>query len=116
MKLFVYYNLHKLRWSMRDCKTRLVVGHTDLLTLLDVRFKVSAAGRARVLKERKKNVHAGCEGMLAGKSDRPAGEYVQVKYNPYLYSSFVLCSDDTPVEGAEAVTMLSGKVFALNPY
>jgi len=115
MKVFVYYNLHRKCWSIRDCSTRLVVDHCDILTLHDATFKVSAAGRARVLKERRKNVHAGCEGILTERLG-PAGNYVQVEYNPYKYESFVLVSDKSPVEGAETVFMANGSVFALNPY
>ena len=123
MKLFVYYNLHKHKWSNRDCKTRRVIDHSHLQVLRDVTFKVSAAGRRRVLKERRKNVHAGCEGMMlphGGRMRRAllgiARELEPVTYDPYKYDSFVRRSDETPVIGAEAVVMINKQVFALNPY
>jgi hypothetical protein len=61
-KVFVYYNLHKHTWSIRDCKTRRVIGHSDHVLLFEVKPKVSQAGRERVLREQRKNVHAGLEG------------------------------------------------------
>ena len=123
MKLFVYYNLHKHKWSNRDCKTRRVIDHSHIQVLRDVAFKVSEAGRRRVLKERRKNVHAGCEGMMlphGGRMRRAlldiARELEPVTYDPYKYDSFVRRADETPVIGAEAVVMINKKVFALNPY
>ena len=124
MKLFVYYNLHKHLWSNRDCKTRRVIDHSHLQVLRDVTFKVSAAGRRRVLKERRKNVHAGCEGIMLPHGGRmrrallsiARRELEPVTYDPYKYDSFVRRSDETPVIGAEAVVMINKKVFALNPY
>ena len=118
MRVFVYYNIRKKCWSIRDCKTRRVIGHSDLLCLRDVTFKVSAAGRARVLKEGRKNVHAGCEGTPESRLLGTLGaklEAEQVTYNPYKYESFVRVSDKSPVEVADFVLMCRGEVFAVNP-
>ena len=58
--------------------------------------KVSEAGRQRVLRDGRKNVHAGVVGYLSHASDKalsvPAASE-QVTYNPYLYSTFVYKAD-----------------------
>lgn len=67
MKVFVYFNLHRKCWSIKalsgERKGR-VIGHAAYVDLAHVTWKVSEAGRQRVLREKKKNVHAGAVGML----------------------------------------------------
>jgi hypothetical protein len=61
--------------------------------LEDARPKVSQAGRLRVLREGRKNVHAGLVGNLRSIERRPFhGE--TITYNPYLYDSFVFKAFD----------------------
>jgi len=99
----VYWNLHRNCYSVQQ--HGLVVGHTDHIELLDVTFKVSEAGRQRVLKERRKNVHAFVTGYL---DDWDADRFWDVKivYNPYKYDSFRLWVDPTvTVKSAEAVAL-----------
>lgn len=69
MKVFVYFNLNKLCLSVRAVggpHAGLVVAHARAVQLDRATFKVSQAGRARVLRERSKNVHAGIVGDLQG--------------------------------------------------
>ena len=67
MKCFVYYNLHRECWSIKalegERKGR-VIGHAYYVYLADVTYKVSEAGRQRVLRDKKKNVHAGAVGTV----------------------------------------------------
>jgi hypothetical protein len=60
-----YWNLHARCWSIQDAKTRRVIGHATRVLLRDVAFKVSEAGRQRVLREGRKNVHAFAVGELS---------------------------------------------------
>jgi hypothetical protein len=86
-KVFVYFNLHKKLFSVRDHITGLVVGHTDMIALENVTFKVSEAGRQRVLREKRKNIHAGVMGTV---KDLPVPQPEwDAYYNPYKYDSFV---------------------------
>ena len=91
MRVEVYFNLHKKLFSVRDCKTGRVIKHTNDITILDPKFVVRKAGRERVLRERKKNVHAFVRGELMGYEDMAHAPelYSSVTYNPYKYSSFV---------------------------
>jgi hypothetical protein len=92
--VFIYRNLHKKCWSVKDWKTKRVIAHMDELHLTQCTFKVSEAGRQRALKEQRKNVHAGVLGYLSetGKSCE-----IRVTYNPYKMDSFQVCADNSPI-------------------
>lgn len=90
MRVYVYRNLHKKCLSVRDVKTRLVVAHVDSISLENCKFKVSASLRQRVLKEKRKNVHAGVEGDWVKDSVAPdISKCRRIMYDPYKYESFV---------------------------
>jgi hypothetical protein len=107
MRVFVYWNLHKDCWSVKalegENKGR-VIKHANNINLTHCTFKVSKAGRERVLREKRKNVHAGVVGNLSfvGEvgdtalwecaSAYPA--FIPVTYNPYKYSTFVRKNND----------------------
>ena len=55
-KVFVYKNLHKNCWSVRQ--DGLVKAHAKCLYMWDCLFQVNQKGRERVIKEKQKNVHA----------------------------------------------------------
>jgi len=85
-KVRVYFNLHKKKLSVQQktAKGWRVWTHADKISLENVTFKVSEAGRQRVLRERKKNVHAFVEGdlVLLGESTKLQPR-MWVSYNPY---------------------------------
>jgi hypothetical protein len=114
MKVFVYFNLHKKVWSVKALsgpnKGR-VVAHLDRLVLDDCAFKVSEAGRQRVLREKRKNVHAGVVGTLTDDQADFAG--VAVTYNPYKYNSFVTRNDEQPIHKARIVVLNGRSVSAV---
>jgi hypothetical protein len=93
-KVFVYRNLHKKQWSIKQFG--LVVGHAEVLLIRDAEFKVGEAGRQRVLQEKKKNVHAGIFGYVANPSEIKATYqdddhihyHLPVEYNPYPAGCF----------------------------
>lgn len=99
MKVEVYWNRHKKKWSIRDAKTHKVVGHSLVVMLKDVEFKVSLAGRNRVLKTGKRNVHA----LACGYTSVNIPNFQRrVTYNPFKGHTFV---DDygTPVFKSDEV-------------
>jgi hypothetical protein len=111
-KVMVYRNLTKKCWSVKDLRTNRVIMHCDNVYLTHCLFKVSQKGRERVLRERKKYVHAGVRGYLYDPIN--ASEFVQVRYNPYHNESFVDV-DGKPVYTADCVALLdTGKVYAQN--
>lgn len=115
-KVFVYRNLHfkdRVTYSVKNVASGLVVDHSPLVYLTDVKFKVSEAGRQRVLREKRKNVHAGVQGLPS-----PIGldvfwdDYVRVTYNPYKYESFVRMDTGEPVFTAQAVMIDAQGIWA----
>jgi hypothetical protein len=116
MKVFVYFNLHKKCFSVKaltgENKGR-VVAHTHDIELLAPRFKVSEAGRQRVLRERKKNVHAGVVGwyypdIMTCKFHEDY-DTINVRYNPYVYSSFVDANEKPIYNAATARLTVTDK-------
>ena len=112
VKVYVYFNLHKKCFSIKalegNCKG-LVVAHADAVSLKDVAFKVSEAGRQRVIKEKRKNVHAGVVGYLEGFADNSTTGYKQAYYNPYKTRTFM--SGDVALLQAKAVTLVNKTIM-----
>ena len=120
-KVFAYRNLHRQCWSVKALEGPLkgrVIYHANDLTLGWCDFKVSQAGRQRVLREQKKNVHAGVVGYLTDCGEIATDGIdldVPVTYNPYKYDSFVDARCEVPVCSALFVNLDSkGKVHAYN--
>lgn len=114
--VFVYFNLHKKCFSIKaldGANKGKVIAHRNVVMLCSPTFKVSEAGRQRVLKEQRKNVHAGVAGLWCEEAD--TGYYVgmaqrhgdKVTYNPYKYSTFVTVADEQPVEDGLSIAVLS---------
>ena len=113
-------NLHKSQWSLRatsgEHKGR-VVGHADSVVLFGCAMHGSEAGRQRVLREKKKSVHAGVVGLVTSHPDDSTigalfGGPRKLSYNPYRGSSFTV--GDTPVEVASYVHLADdGKAYAI---
>lgn len=118
----VYFNLHKKCLSVQY-KGK-VIDHAKSICLKDVEFKVSQAGRARVLREKRKNVHAFVVGDVS--LNRPPMYYLRkysdkyteferrVTYNPYKYNSFVYADTEEPIKTADYVFIEGKDIFALN--
>ena len=108
----VYYNLLKKCLSIRH-KGK-VIEHAQEVTLTDARFHVQQAGRERVLKQKRKNVHAYISGKLKESfwfTQSPSYVWTakqRVTYNPYKYKNFVDKKTLEPVTSAEVVH-ISGK-------
>lgn len=122
MLVEVYRNLNNGKWSIRDAVTGYVAGHAETVVLADAEFIVNEAGRQRVIREQRKNVHAYVKGTLLeairfkpfrGRKIFPAnlGHWnvlysVPVTYNPYLTSSFVDAElTDQSIQSADRVVL-----------
>lgn len=108
-KVFVYWNLHKQLFSVKSVKTGRVVAHVDNLYLRDATFKVSEAGRQRVLREKRKNVHAGVQGYV---TNEPPSFYDGVaKYNPYKGPHFTDSMQEFALKTAQKVHMFKSPYY-----
>lgn len=112
-KVFVYRNLKLKTYSIRSCKTRRVIDRKPHLVLKDVKFKVSEAGRQRVIKEKRKNVHAGAVGFIVpfiqGLNVKLIGK---VTYNPYTGDSFIIKENGSKIWETDYLVLNESGVFA----
>lgn len=115
MKVFVYYNLHRKVWSVKalegENKGR-VIAHRRDVVLQKPKPKVSEAGRQRVLREKRKNVHAGLVGEWFDQKILQA-EGDLITYNPYKYQTFVYADDKQPFTGASLALMQDREVYVI---
>ena len=121
MKVEVYRNLHKNCWSVRWPNGR-VLAHVDEIHLENVDLVVRPAGREKVLREKRKNVHAfakgevvssiqyqveGCKltknNYLVKKGEITPYDATQIVYNPYKYNSFVYADLEEPIFHTEKI-------------
>lgn len=124
----VYFNLHKKRLSIRDKATGKVIKHLPTIALTNCKFVVQPAGRERVRREGKKNVHAWVEGDLCSPSmgtplDRAIVALERAKrvgtatYNPYVYETFVDKNTLLPLERADYVRLIGlGEIRRITYY
>ena len=86
-----YFNLHKHLFSVQEKVNGSwkVARHVNFLVLKDVKFKVSEAGRQRVLREKVKNVHAYVYGEELTEYEIDSPWHDIISYDPYKYESFV---------------------------
>lgn len=94
-KVMIYKNLHNGLFSVRQ--NGLVVAHVESFSLSRVFCKVSEAGRQKVIREQKKNVHAflcgelldvNCVGTENGMFKTMVHNN-KLTYNPYKLGNFV---------------------------
>lgn len=110
MKSTVYFNIRRKIFSIK--RGGRVVARHRRVCLRDCKFKVSEAGRQRVLKEKKKNVHAFVVGQVIGRPmNKKSG--CSVTYNPYKHKTFVRRWNGKPVHTADFVFLevVGGKAF-----
>lgn len=129
-RCFVYFNLHKRCFSVKALegpnKGR-VVFHANAVYMEGCTFKVSEAGRRRVLREQRKNVHAGVVGVVRyfprsegefNTFKMKSSDFTGVKYNPYKYRTFVKADNPAiPVASADMCWLDADKrsIGAINP-
>lgn len=118
MNVAVYWNLHKLTWSVQSREREnygLVIAHSDTVLLRNAVPRVRETGRKRVVETRSKIVHAFICGELVGYAGEPEQETltpVRVSYNPYKYPTFYYVGSEYPfTEQTDYAFLNNGKVF-----
>jgi len=112
-KVMVHYNLNKHTFSI-TYKNKLIT-HADHIKLNDVEFRVRPGGRARVLEDKQKNVHAFVIGTLLEYCKYPCESLPNetnnniVTYDPYKYSSYVMKDTKEPIYRVGGVEMINSR-------
>lgn len=119
MRVRVYWNLKRHMWSivaLEGEKKNRVILYATVVTLTKVEGRVSAAGREKVRRERRKNVHAAIVGELSFfRSGKPSksifgGEETEaIIYNPYIHETFVYAKDHKPFSTAPWATLVASE-------
>ena len=102
----VYRNLHKGCWSIQQ--NGLVKAHSDEVNLFDCEFLVNEKNRQKVIKQKRKNVHAFVKGYIW---DTPVDLIKQASYNPYANNYFYDVNDLVSIHKAHFVRAIDGKLF-----
>ena len=116
MRVQVYWNLHKMCWSVvaleGEDKGR-VIDYADYATIRDATLVVQPAGQARVRRKGRKNVHAFVRGELEfqeltleelREARGPTRTYNRIRYNPYRDACFM--TDLMPDEWVDGIPVL----------
>lgn len=99
MRVFVYRNLHKNQYSVRGPEGR-IIDYTRDIILKNVKYCVGKKGRERVLREKRKNVHAGLRGEIIHYltfCPEDLDDPTKVMYDPYKYKTFVVLPSESPI-------------------
>lgn len=110
----IYRNLHKGSFSIQEWNEKKkgyrVVAWESHITAQDCFFKVYEAGRQRVIKSKRKNVHAYllCNNYSSG-VEASMGE--GIRYNPYEGAFFINKETGEKMERAGKVVLSDQKMF-----
>lgn len=102
-RVYVYRNLHNGLFSVWHAGK--VLAHVPEIHLDNAEFRVRESGRQKVLREKKKNVHAFVVGTVNSKppAEKPS---MGITYNPYMHpadqaGSFVRAHDKSSIQRAD---------------
>ena len=102
MKVRVYWNLHRRKWSIQQ--DGLVIDHRDSLFLTKASFTVREGGQKRVRESGQKNVHAFVYGEWDQKEYRSFKDMMlwrKVSYNPKRDDFFMVQKFSDPTQYKE---------------
>lgn len=109
----IYRNLNNGRMSVQ-CKKDgrwLVAGHVTDCIIEAVTFKISEAGRQRVIRENTKNVHAWGQGKLLVQFDLSKRASIELSYNPYKHETFIDRLTRKPIYSCRYLIVRNNKVW-----
>jgi hypothetical protein len=110
----VYRNLNAGNlFSIKNKKSGLVVAHGDRFIVTNVQCKVSESGRQRVIKEKRKNVHATLYCTYIGNANFDVKHLDELFYNPYEYDTFINKRTFEPVHECSGVYFEDGKAYII---
>lgn len=115
-KVRVYRNLNVGCWSVLAMAGQYkgkVVAHLDSVSIREVEFIVSSAGRARVLERQVKSVHAYAQGFFESTDVKPMhSSCIVVKYDPYKHGYFYKVNNEScELTDVQELNFSSGKAY-----
>jgi hypothetical protein len=116
MRVHVYWNLNRDIYSIRAAEGEhrgRVIDYASDVSLTNASFVVREAGRRRVLKNKRKEVHAWIAGNRTGRVS--TADLEGVTYDPYRHETFVRRRNGEAVHAAGRVRclMADGKANVL---
>jgi len=91
-KVFIYRNLHYkgYTYSVKCLRLKRVIERKSVIIIKDAQLVVNQKGRQRVLREKRKNVHAGVKGQLLSRTpvSLKGLKKIRISYNPYHCNHF----------------------------
>ena len=121
----IYRNLHRQSFSIQGYlkvkKGYRVVDRVNVAIMENVMFKVMQTGREKVIKEKRKNVHAFLMPTNYKHLSKRKGssynteELREIYYNPYKYNSFVYKDTGESLEGKliNKALLIDNKVYEI---
>jgi hypothetical protein len=117
----VYRNLNKKGWFSiigyhLKKKSYLLYAHANNFKANNIEFKVSEAGRQRVLSNQKRNVHAfaHCMGLELDNSNVEYSRDNKVSYNPYKHGNFYMKHTGEIINEANSIFVTNNEIFVLD--
>lgn len=112
MRVETYRNLHNKSLSVRRVGGR-VFTRPQITFIRSPKFVVQPAGRAKVLAEKKKNVHAFVRGEFVAPERGARGwkDWSKANYNPYKADTFIDVATGQPVTEATYAVVTTEGVF-----
>ena len=92
----------------------MVVAWADRFMIEDVTCKVREGGRQRVIKDKRKNVHATVIGTYIGECEMDTSMMNELYYDPYTLDSFINKETGEKVTEVESVYFEDGIAFINN--
>ena len=109
----IYRNLNNGTMSIqqRIAGRWLVTGHITNCIVENVTFFVSQSGRARVLRDARKNVHAWGQGTLVAQFDPELYAPIALAYDPYINAAFVQRHTQDKIVQCRYLVVRENRVF-----
>lgn len=88
-----------------------VAGHVKNAIVANVTFKVSESGRQRVIRDKRKNVHAWGQGILIAEFDDAIACPIDLAYDPYTNTTFVERRSQREITRCDFLVVRNNLVF-----
>lgn len=108
----IHYHLRRRDYAITSGSR--VIAYADQISLTQVEFRVQPAGRARAIRERRRQVHAYAKGAVSDiNADHDVSALQRITYNPFRHAFFYLATTPTPepLRHAEAVIFHGGYAY-----